>query len=93
MDKSQIKVAKEFGFNGLIEGSEQPKMTYYTKDGRPLKDLPADAYSMRRYLTKGFTLTPPVAAMPVAPVEATEPEPTRRKVERRKRRTKREITQ
>lgn len=35
------------------------KTTYYTPDGRAIPNLPADPYSMRRYLNKGFTLAPP----------------------------------
>lgn len=35
------------------------KQTYYTPDGRALPNLPADPWSMERYLKKGFTLAPP----------------------------------
>lgn len=40
------------------------RATYYKKDGEPMSNLPADPYSMQRYLRKGFTLTPPQGAAP-----------------------------
>jgi len=39
--------------------NEQPKATYYKPDGTAMPNLPADAYSQRRYRGRGFTLTPP----------------------------------
>lgn len=68
MDKEQQKVIKDFGLevpiwtvldnqkNGL---KTVPRMTYYTKDGREIPNLPADPYSLRHYLSKGFTIQPP----------------------------------
>lgn len=38
---------------------EQPTATYYKRDGTVMPNLPADAYSQRRYRGRGFTLTPP----------------------------------
>ncbi|MBU1349389.1 hypothetical protein KJ781_04955 [Patescibacteria group bacterium] len=35
------------------------KRIYYHPDGSPTKPLPADSYSLRHYLAKGFTLEPP----------------------------------
>lgn len=37
----------------------QPTATYYTKDGNPLHNLPADPQSMSEYLAAGLTLDPP----------------------------------
>lgn len=35
------------------------KATYYKPNGESLPNLPADPYSMKRYLRRGLTLTPP----------------------------------
>jgi hypothetical protein len=35
------------------------KATYYKSSGEALPNLPADPYSMAKYLRRGFTLTPP----------------------------------
>lgn len=40
----------------------QPKATYYKADGTALPNLPADRRSVRRYLARGFTLTPPAVS-------------------------------
>ena len=50
--------------------NEQPKATYYKPDGEAILNLPADAYSQRRYHGRGLTLTPPEhpIAMPSAGV-------------------------
>ncbi len=37
------------------------KATYYKPDGEAMPNLPADPWSMRRYLRRGFTLVPPMA--------------------------------
>lgn len=36
----------------------QPKMTFYKPDGEAML-LPADPRSLKSYLARGFTLTPP----------------------------------
>lgn len=36
------------------------KATYYKQNGEAMPNLPADPYSMNRYLGRGFTLTPPL---------------------------------
>lgn len=50
-----------FAIRELAKGviNEQPKATYYKPDGEAVLNLPADAYSQRRYRGRGFTLTPP----------------------------------
>jgi len=55
------------------------KATYYKPTGEPMPNLPADPYSMSRYLARGFTLKPlkvwdPAAARP-DPAEAFMPKP------------------
>jgi len=41
-----------------------PRVQYYRKDGAKLPNLlPGDAYSMQRYLAKGWTLDPPVGVV------------------------------
>lgn len=54
----QQKLAKD-GF--VVEGLKgwPAKATYYKPNGEPMHNLPADPYSMGRYLRRGFTLTPP----------------------------------
>ena len=47
---------------GVLEN--QPKATFYTKDGRAMPNLPNDPISRRRYLARGFTLSPPAASEP-----------------------------
>jgi hypothetical protein len=42
-----------------------PRAQYYRPDGTPLPSLlPSDAYGMKRYLAKGFTLSPSTDASP-----------------------------
>ena len=71
MDRQQQKVLKEHGivWEELTKGiARQAKATYYSRDGEPMPNLPADPKSLERYLARGFTLTPPEnpVAMPVA---------------------------
>mgnify|MGYP001593537749 CR=1 FL=1 len=51
-----------------------PKVTLYKPDGEALPNLPADPYSMGRYLKRGLTLAPPAApvAQPVRVVGVEE---------------------
>ena len=35
------------------------RATYYKADGEAMPNLPADPWSMQRYLARGFTLVPP----------------------------------
>ena len=47
------------------------RVTYYKPDGEALPNLPADPEHMQKYLSRGFTLKPPVAvATPAPPVAA-----------------------
>jgi hypothetical protein len=61
MDKEQVKVVKGFGYSITeIPGLKRvPTMTFYNKNGREMPNLPADPYSLKHYLSKGFTLEPP----------------------------------
>lgn len=62
MDKEQQKVLESFGITWKELGSSlqrQPKLTYYKPDGEPLPNLPADPIFLKRYLDRGFSLTPP----------------------------------
>ena len=38
------------------------KATYYKGDGEAIPGLPADPWSMQRYLAKGFSLVPPTCS-------------------------------
>lgn len=38
--------------------------TYYNREGIPLPNMPADPYSMKRYLGRGFTLVQPEKVEP-----------------------------
>ncbi len=42
----------------------QPKATYYAPTGKAIPNLPADPYSMRHYLRRGFSLMPPSTSKP-----------------------------
>ena len=35
------------------------RATYYKPDGEAMPGLPADPFSMKKYLSRGFTLVPP----------------------------------
>ena len=102
MDKEQKKVMEEYGYKetaGTKWGEvtvglqKQPKMTFYKPSGEPMPNLPADPIFMRRYLDRGFTLTPPVGAIwpPPSAEEATEvievPPPVKRKKKTKKRKS------
>ena len=59
MDKGQQVIARSYGqIPGVLTITPQPKLTYYNKKGEAMV-LPADPYSMRLYLAKGYTLQPP----------------------------------
>ena len=55
----------------------QPRMTYYTPDGRAIPNLPADPYSLMHYKRRGLTLTPPLLAAEEIPPPAS---PRKRRV-------------
>ena len=64
MDKEQVRVLKSFGYAfGEVENLHQePRATYYRVINDKVSecpDLPADPYSLKHYLAKGFTLTRP----------------------------------
>lgn len=51
------------------------KATYYKPTGEAMPNLPADPFSMKRYLKRGYTLTPPEK-----PVKA-KPDPSAKYIE------------
>jgi len=65
LDREQQRVLKGQGYVVQIDPvlAGPPKLTYYTTDRGTgeVKSmlLPADPYSLQRYLRKGFTLEPP----------------------------------
>ncbi len=85
MDKSQQQVMETFGYRieTLPNLKTVPRMTFYNKEGIPLANLPADAYHMKRYLSRGFTLTPPEQPQPGVSVVEEKPK-VRRKHHKRK---------
>ena len=44
---------------GVVLDRWPHRTTYYTPDGRAMPNLPADPWSMQRYLARGFSLAPP----------------------------------
>ncbi len=69
MNKRQ-EIMRKLAKDGMVVeelNSWPPKATYYKPDGEAMPNLPADPYSMDRYLRRGFTLAPPVPAPPTAP--------------------------
>jgi len=52
---------KRQGFLIQDIGRWPAKATYYKDTGEAMHNLPADPFSMQRYLRRGFTLTPPVS--------------------------------
>jgi len=55
----QVELVKQ-GFAIQDVGQWPAKATFYKPGGEPMPNLPADPYSMKNYLRRGFTLTPPV---------------------------------
>ena len=49
------------GYSVKFLDSWPARATYYKNDGEAMPGLPADPFSMKRYLKRGFTLVPPVA--------------------------------
>lgn len=49
---------------GVVLDRWPHRTTYYTPDGRAMPNLPADPWSMQRYLTRGFSLAPPTNPTP-----------------------------
>lgn len=67
MDKAQKEILKgrDIAWTELSKGfKRQPKMTFYKQDGSVMPNLPADPFSLKRYLARGFTLTPPENPIP-----------------------------
>lgn len=66
MDKKERQaLQQELARQGFVIrdlGSWPPKATYYKPNGEAMRNLPADPYSMQRYLARGFTLVPPERA-------------------------------
>lgn len=74
MDRQQQKIIQERGiyWEEMTRGVErQPKATFYSRDGTPLPNLPADPYSLKLYLSKGFTLKPPEKPVPASIAKET----------------------
>mgnify|MGYP001558968340 CR=1 FL=1 len=58
--KHEIRSALESqGFSISLLREWPAKATYYRANGEPLPNLPADPWSMRKYLARGLTLQPP----------------------------------
>ena len=72
MDRNQQKTMESFGFAivDMPDLKTVPRMTYITPDGRELPNLPADAYHLNRYLSRGFK---PKLANPSGEVAPTKP--------------------
>lgn len=70
-DKRNLaKLLQSQGFHISEVGQWPAKATYYKKTGEAMPNLPADPYSLQKYLRRGFTLTPPrVVEAPPAPPE------------------------
>jgi len=59
IQKQVMRDLQEGGVAWAFVGEWPEKATYYKADGTPMPNLPADPWSMRRYLARGFTLAPP----------------------------------
>jgi len=59
MELRRELAARGYAIAELKRLEVQPKATYYKADGTALPNLPADPRSVRRYLARGFSLTPP----------------------------------
>ncbi len=55
-----IRDLRESGCAWGFVGEWPTKATYYKSTGEAMPNLPADPWSMKRYLNRGFTLAPPV---------------------------------
>ena len=60
LEREIVRELQESGASVRLLPNWPAKATYYTKEGRVMPNLPADPWSMKRYLARGFTLTPPV---------------------------------
>jgi hypothetical protein len=89
MDRSQLKIARQFGegSNWSVVGNSIKRATFYLPDGTS-RELLADAYHLQRYLSRGFTLSPPEAVKTDKSVTET----VVAEKPRRKRRTKKRIS-
>jgi len=56
------------GFSWSLIQNNRDKATWYKPDGTAIPNLPIDPYHMRRYRSRGWTLSPPVS--PEVPQEA-----------------------
>lgn len=57
-----LELRRELARQGFVirtVGEWPAKATYYKKTGEAMPNLPADPYSVKRYLARGFTLVPP----------------------------------
>lgn len=50
---------KSQGYSIKLLDSWPARTTYYKPSGEPMHNLPADPFSMKSYLKRGFTLEPP----------------------------------
>lgn len=77
-----IDEVKKQGYSVNLLNSWPAKATYYKPSGEPLPNLPADPYSMRKYLRRGLLLAPPKQAEePVGEVYEAAEEPTPEAIE------------
>ncbi len=65
MNRQVVQQLEQAGFvvQELPNLDSQKFHTYYKPDGESMW-LPADPYSLRRYLRRGFTLVPPSTSKP-----------------------------
>jgi hypothetical protein len=93
MVNQQANEALGYRMETLPNLKTTPRMTFYNKDGVPLANLPADSYHMKRYLARGFTITPPAIHLleePQSEVSVGEDSPiVKRKYRKRKHTSKR----
>ena len=64
LEREILRELQESGASVRLLPNWPAKATYYTKDGQAMPNLPADPWSMKRYLARGFTLVPPVKEEP-----------------------------
>ena len=54
MDRTQTLKTFGYSFEELPNLKKIPKMTYVNKEGKEFPNLPADAYHLKRYLSRGL---------------------------------------
>lgn len=74
----QDEIRRELQSQGVsvrLLDSWPAKATYYKPDGEALPNLPADPWSMKRYLARGLSLEPPRQSVEAAPPPVAEGAP------------------